>query len=59
VTSAVADVSDEASVRQLVAATLARFGKIDILVNNAALFAPLQEQPSRTSTSRCGIASWR
>ncbi len=45
VTSAAVDVSDEGSVRELVAATLARFGKIDILVNNAALFAPLQEQP--------------
>src|SRR5215469_13073574 len=45
VTSAVADISDEEQVRQLVAATISRFGKIDILVNNAALFAPLQEQP--------------
>src|SRR5215469_14631987 len=45
VAGAVADVSDEGQVRQLVAATISRFGKIDILVNNAALFAPLQEQP--------------
>ena len=45
VTSATVDVSDEASVERLVAATVERFGKIDILVNNAALFAPLQEQP--------------
>src|SRR5919108_2564022 len=44
VTSVVADVSDEASVKALVAATIERFGKIDVLVNNAALFAPLQEQ---------------
>ena len=43
VVSAVADVSDEASVKTLVAATMARFGKIDVLVNNAALYAPLQE----------------
>jgi NAD(P)-dependent dehydrogenase (short-subunit alcohol dehydrogenase family) len=43
VASAVADVSDEASVKTLVAATMARFGKIDVLVNNAALYAPLQE----------------
>jgi NAD(P)-dependent dehydrogenase (short-subunit alcohol dehydrogenase family) len=41
--SAVTDVSDEASVEALVAATLERFGKIDVLVNNAALFAPLPE----------------
>jgi NAD(P)-dependent dehydrogenase (short-subunit alcohol dehydrogenase family) len=43
VTSMIADVSDESSVKQLVAATIERFGKIDVLVNNAALFAPLQE----------------
>jgi NAD(P)-dependent dehydrogenase (short-subunit alcohol dehydrogenase family) len=35
------DVSDEASVKQLVASTAARFGRIDILVNNAALYAKL------------------
>jgi len=44
VASAVADVSDEGAVKKLVADTIDRFGKIDILVNNAALFAPLQEQ---------------
>src|ERR1700722_4070351 len=44
VASAVADVSDEGAVKALVAKTMDRFGKIDILVNNAALFAPLQEQ---------------
>ena len=43
VTSTVADVSDETSVKALVAATIERFGKIDVLVNNAALYAPLQE----------------
>src|SRR5262245_16773579 len=43
VTSTIADVSDEASVKSLVAATMERFGQIDVLVNNAALFAPLQE----------------
>ncbi|HEY1541936.1 MAG TPA: glucose 1-dehydrogenase [Xanthobacteraceae bacterium] len=45
VASTIVDVSDEEQVKEVVAATLARFGKIDILVNNAALFAPLQEQP--------------
>jgi NAD(P)-dependent dehydrogenase (short-subunit alcohol dehydrogenase family) len=44
VTSAIADVSDENSVKALVAKTMERFGKIDVLVNNAALFAPLAEQ---------------
>src|SRR5215468_8584157 len=43
VASAIADVSDETSVKALVAAAVERFGKIDVLVNNAALFAPLQE----------------
>jgi len=43
VVSAVADVSDEQSVKALVGETMARFGKIDVLVNNAALYAPLQE----------------
>ncbi|MET0670932.1 MAG: SDR family oxidoreductase [Xanthobacteraceae bacterium] len=35
------DVSDEAQCKALVAKTLERFGKIDILVNNAAIYAPL------------------
>jgi NAD(P)-dependent dehydrogenase (short-subunit alcohol dehydrogenase family) len=42
--SAITDVSDEAAVKDLVGKTMERFGKIDILVNNAALFAPLAEQ---------------
>ena len=41
VESSVTDVSDEAAVKALVAKTMERFGKIDIVVNNAALFAPL------------------
>jgi NAD(P)-dependent dehydrogenase (short-subunit alcohol dehydrogenase family) len=44
VMSMVADVSDEAAVKALVARTMERFGRIDVLVNNAALFAPLKEQ---------------
>jgi NAD(P)-dependent dehydrogenase (short-subunit alcohol dehydrogenase family) len=35
------DVADEASVKALVAETVKRFGGIDILVNNAALYATL------------------
>jgi NAD(P)-dependent dehydrogenase (short-subunit alcohol dehydrogenase family) len=44
VASAIADVRDEDAVSKLVAAAIERFGRIDILVNNAALFAPLAEQ---------------
>jgi NAD(P)-dependent dehydrogenase (short-subunit alcohol dehydrogenase family) len=43
VASSVTDVGDEDAVKALVAKTMERFGKIDVLVNNAALFAPLQE----------------
>jgi len=38
------DVSDEASVKTFVDKTIARFGNIDILVNNAAVFANLPPQ---------------
>jgi NAD(P)-dependent dehydrogenase (short-subunit alcohol dehydrogenase family) len=41
VASATFDVSDEAAVKKLVAQTIERFGQIDILVNNAALYAKL------------------
>ena len=54
VTSAIADVSDEASVKTLVAATMERFGRIDVLVNNAALYAPLQE----TKCTEIDAALW-
>jgi NAD(P)-dependent dehydrogenase (short-subunit alcohol dehydrogenase family) len=46
VASAMFDVSDETQVRALVAQTIERFGKIDVLVNNAAVFANLQPQPT-------------
>jgi NAD(P)-dependent dehydrogenase (short-subunit alcohol dehydrogenase family) len=39
------DVSDAGSVRAMVEAALARFGRIDVLVNNAAVFATLKPQP--------------
>src|SRR5271155_4123873 len=54
VSSAVTDVSDEGEVKALVAQTMERFGKIDILVNNAALFAPLQE----TKCTEIDVALW-
>jgi NAD(P)-dependent dehydrogenase (short-subunit alcohol dehydrogenase family) len=43
--SSVTDVSDEQAVKDLVANTIDSFGKIDILVNNAAMFVALHEQP--------------
>src|SRR5476649_891418 len=36
------DVSDEAAVKNLVAQTLERFGQIDVLVNNAAVYSTLK-----------------
>jgi NAD(P)-dependent dehydrogenase (short-subunit alcohol dehydrogenase family) len=39
--SMVFDVSDESQCKALVSRTMERFGKIDILINNAALYAPL------------------
>lgn len=50
--AAIADVADVAAVEKMVAAAAARFGRIDILVNNAAVRA---EQPLETMT----LADWR
>jgi NAD(P)-dependent dehydrogenase (short-subunit alcohol dehydrogenase family) len=54
VASAVTDVSEETAVKALVAETMERFGKVDILVNNAALFAPLRE----TKCTEIDTAVW-
>jgi NAD(P)-dependent dehydrogenase (short-subunit alcohol dehydrogenase family) len=48
------DVSDDVSVRALVADTIERFGRIDILVNNAAVYASLKEKPFQ----QIDIAEW-
>jgi 3-oxoacyl-[acyl-carrier protein] reductase len=39
------DVSDEASCQKMAAAAVDRFGRIDILVNNAAIFSTLKMRP--------------
>jgi NAD(P)-dependent dehydrogenase (short-subunit alcohol dehydrogenase family) len=39
------DVTDPVSVKAMVAATLERFGRLDILVNNAALFGTVSRKP--------------
>ena len=54
VASAVTDVGEEGAVKALVAQTMERFGKIDVLVNNAALFAPLKE----TKCTEIDAALW-
>jgi NAD(P)-dependent dehydrogenase (short-subunit alcohol dehydrogenase family) len=40
-----ADVTDSASVRDMVSQTVARFGKLDVLINNAAIFGSLSLKP--------------
>lgn len=37
------DLADEASIRDMVKQTLARFGKIDVLVNNSGIVTPFRE----------------
>src|SRR5580693_6722647 len=44
------DVSDEADWQKVVAATLDRFGRIDVLVNNAGLFQPGSLQETKKTT---------
>jgi 3-oxoacyl-[acyl-carrier protein] reductase len=50
--SALADIADEAVVERMVAAAVDRFGRIDVLVNNAAL---RREKP----LDRMTLAEWR
>ena len=43
--SQICDVSDETSVQNLVDAVVQKYGRLDILVNNAAVFASLDRKP--------------
>ncbi|MBU4611722.1 SDR family oxidoreductase [Achromobacter sp. GG226] len=49
------DVADEQAVADLVAATEARFGRLDALVNNAGIYASLVPKPFSSLT----LAEWR
>ncbi len=49
-----ADVSDEQSVERMAHATLDAFGRIDVLVNNAAVFAQLRHKP----IEEISVAEW-
>ena len=50
------DVADEASTQDVVARTMERFGRIDVLINNAAIYYDLdrEDRPSATSTRPVG-----
>jgi 3-oxoacyl-[acyl-carrier protein] reductase len=50
------DVSDPASVQKMAAATVERFGRIDVLVNNAAIFATIPM--SRAAFDKIEISEW-
>src|SRR5262249_16045378 len=39
------DVADETSCREMVASTLRQFGRLDVLVNNAAIFSTITMKP--------------
>jgi NAD(P)-dependent dehydrogenase (short-subunit alcohol dehydrogenase family) len=52
--SVICDVSDEAAVQRLIGQIIERFGKVDILVNNAALYAPLPWQ----TVTEIDVATW-
>ena len=53
------DISDEASVSAAVAAVLDRYGKIDVLINNASLMSTLPRRSFWKSRLRNGTASWQ
>jgi|SRR5579864_3956415 len=50
------DVSDEASVQRMVACVISEFGRIDVLINNAALFAGAWHE--RGSSEALTVEQW-
>jgi 3-oxoacyl-[acyl-carrier protein] reductase len=50
------DVSDEASANQMVAKTLERFGRVDVLINNASIFATIPM--SRGRIEEISLEEW-
>jgi NAD(P)-dependent dehydrogenase (short-subunit alcohol dehydrogenase family) len=44
-TAVTVDIGDKASVEAMASAAVAQFGRVDVLINNAAIFASLQKRP--------------
>ena len=53
------DVSDETQVRKMVDGALGRYGRIDVLCNNAAILLFEQEPAPTSSAMKPGIVRWR
>ena len=55
------DVSDDASVQHMVTTAMERYGRIDILINNAALYSELRRPPKAFDAIPIDewIGSWR
>jgi 3-oxoacyl-[acyl-carrier protein] reductase len=53
------DIASEDSTNAMAQATLARFGALDVLINNASLMSVLPRRSWLEIPARNGIASWR
>ena len=49
------DVSEEESAKEMARRTIQRFGRIDILINNAAIFATIETKPFSTFLLKNGM----
>ena len=53
-----ATVADEGGAASIVASALKAFGRIDVLINNAGIFAPRRSMPSQSrSSTRCSTCT--